>query len=301
MASEAQAPTASRWALRRARRRLARSLCYLRLAACVSYESTVLDPEQTPEPGSWQDRIQASKGALIATLSGARVPGVSRLRRNVALHSVIAPAVGFAQATVKELRSLQRGARLGCCTPRAKPPRQGTHATGDFHTAVAESYELEGDLDAYEVAFFGGDHKTEELSDDDDFQSCCESEDEEAEHASSEPEDLGQPRAKEEALLNDHLSDETSDDMDSDMNLQLGAVMCKAQGMLIKGGDLFSSLIVGNFSLIVERLSTLGVPQELISSLVAQAMECQDFHDSLVHNVSSATAPSSSPGLDDLD
>ena len=97
------------------------------------------------------------------------------------------------------------------------------------------------------------------------------------------------------------MSDETSDDVDSDMDLQLGAVMCKAQGMLIKGGDLFSSLIVGNFSLIVERLSTLGVPQELISSLVAQAMECQDFHDSLVHNVSSATAPSSSPGLDNLD
>ena len=82
-----------------------------------------------------------------------------------------------------------------------------------------------------------------------------------------------------------------------DCDPQLMAVMCKAQDMLLKGGDLFPSLTVGNFSFIAVRLSVLGVPQELISDLMAQAMECPDFYDSLVCKSSSEPAPSSSSGL----
>ena len=136
-------------------------------------------------------------------------------------------------------------------------------------TETAPFLELDGDeLDEYQLKYFGQDAAD----------GCTPEVDAEAE-------------AKEaDAKPCDNM--DRFNEADDVCDTQLMAVMCEAQIMLIKGGDLFTNLTLGNFSFIVEKLSTLGVPQELILSLVDQAMECQEFHDSLVG------IPS---GLDDLD
>ncbi|CAK0833687.1 unnamed protein product [Prorocentrum cordatum] len=63
--------------------------------------------------GSWQDREQAARPALVAAAAQRRVPGRARRRCNASLHARRVPPRGFCRASEAELAWAAAGERLG--------------------------------------------------------------------------------------------------------------------------------------------------------------------------------------------
>jgi len=125
--SASQTPARSIWPCRRACRRTARLMTEHRLLAALEWASA---GARSWAPGSLEDRLGVAGPALAAILAGTRAFGAARLRRNTAFHAAGVPPRGFKQASLDEVRRLQKGHRLFSGAAAAGLDDEDLHAGG---------------------------------------------------------------------------------------------------------------------------------------------------------------------------